>query len=710
MPTRIHFDQWELGIDLRKDESISDANRLVDCLNAYVTTGWAIKPRPGLTEVGTLTSGTVGLMAFNGKLQTFSDSEVTHEHLSDGTPVNDNEVPNASYDIISDDFTANNGWSLGSGCSITVGVMDWDGSQTGESESYRNCHLKNGVSYAVSFDTVGRTAGSITVYLGDQAGSTVSTNTTTTETITMDGDTGRIRFVADSSWDGNIDNLTIGSVGSEVYNDSFNSSPNGWTFEGDFDIAGGELRMNGSNTAGDRAYKDISLVNGSSYEIEFTVESYVSGGVYVQLGTNTGTTRTANGTYVETIAMDEADGLIEIVASANNSDLELSNIIVRESTGVGNIESIPFADVFNGAIYVAVKYDNNDVKHHYLSGDKDATTGYIITDENCPHSKANLISASSVWSTDYDVVRYCATDDPTDWTTASDAGFLPTGTRAPGSEQAVALGDFQGQLVVFAVDAIQLWNIDPDPSTISIDRIIGNVGSRFPRSVQAVAGDLYFLTDVGYRSIAYQKYTENVEDVDIGTPIDDLVRPDIPAASEGISEAPHGVFYSGGGQYWGFLDDQVYVYTFSRTSKIAAWTRYELPVTVDYAANLGNTLYLRSGDTVYKLDTTATDDDGTDFTVEVKMAFQSFQKPGVNKQIFGFDAVVEGSADISHRHDPNNPTVETDAITVSGDTRVGMIYPVNLVTTEIAPVIRNSSGTLERFNAISYLYNLIGGF
>lgn len=710
MPQRIHFDQFELGIDRRKDESISDANRLVDCLNAYVTPGWAIRPRPGLTTVGTLTSGSKGLMAFNGKLQTFSDSGVTHEHLTDGTEVLDNAVPNVAYDIINDNFAANNGWSLGSDCTIS-GTMAWGGAQTSDSESYRNCHLKDGVAYAVEY-TVARSAGSISCYLGDQLVATSNSAETVQENVTMDGETGRIRFVADSSFVGSVDNLTIGGVGAEVYTDSFNSDPNGWTFGGDGDISAGELRFRGSNTAGDRSYKDIGLVNTTVYEIEYKVQERVSGGVYIDLGGNVGTTRTANGTYTEQITMGDTSGEIGVVASANNSQIELGYITVREVVGVGELDSIPFADVFNGAIYVAAKYTNNDTKHHYLSGDADATTGYIITDEDCPHSDQVLINSSKVWATDYDIVRYSVVDNPTDWSTdtpaATAAGFLPTGTRATGSEQAIALGDFQGQLVVFSYDSIQLWTTDPDPQANAIDRVIGNVGARYPRAVQAVAGDLYFLTEVGFRSIAYQRYTENVEDVDIGTPIDDLVRASLGNVTD--VNSPSGVFYAGGGQYWGFVDNQVYVYTFSRTSKIAAWTRYELPVSVEYAANLGGTLYIRSGDTIYKVDDTASTDDGTPFSVDIQMAFQSCQAPGVNKQFHGFDAVLEGSADISHRMDPNNDTVESDAITVTGDTRVGQVYPCGIVTTSIAPVIRNSTGTLERFNAISYLYDKIGAF
>ena len=58
----ITFDRFEGGIDLRKADQVSDANRLVECKNAYITTGWAIKKRPGLDKLssGTLPTGPGG--------------------------------------------------------------------------------------------------------------------------------------------------------------------------------------------------------------------------------------------------------------------------------------------------------------------------------------------------------------------------------------------------------------------------------------------------------------------------------------------------------------------------------------------------------------------------------------------------------------------------------------------------------------------------
>lgn len=67
----ITFDRFECGIDWRKGPSVSDANRLRELRNAYVTTGLAAQKRPGLVKIATLEPGTKGLFAANGKLHTF---------------------------------------------------------------------------------------------------------------------------------------------------------------------------------------------------------------------------------------------------------------------------------------------------------------------------------------------------------------------------------------------------------------------------------------------------------------------------------------------------------------------------------------------------------------------------------------------------------------------------------------------------------------
>ncbi|MCB1742745.1 MAG: hypothetical protein KDK91_20385, partial [Gammaproteobacteria bacterium] len=91
MPT-ITYDRFEVGIDRRKGRRVSDANRLWDLKNAFVTTGWRVRKRPGLTLVKTLTSGSVGLISADGVLNTLSTTGLTH---SGGTiTITDHQLTN----------------------------------------------------------------------------------------------------------------------------------------------------------------------------------------------------------------------------------------------------------------------------------------------------------------------------------------------------------------------------------------------------------------------------------------------------------------------------------------------------------------------------------------------------------------------------------------------------------------------------------------
>ena len=79
----ITFDRFEGGIDLRKADQVSDANRLVECKNAYITTGFAVKKRPGLDKLTAtpLPSDYKGFFVFAGQAHVVS-------HLSpSGGPV-----------------------------------------------------------------------------------------------------------------------------------------------------------------------------------------------------------------------------------------------------------------------------------------------------------------------------------------------------------------------------------------------------------------------------------------------------------------------------------------------------------------------------------------------------------------------------------------------------------------------------------------------
>lgn len=386
---------------------------------------------------------------------------------------------------------------------------------------------------------------------------------------------------------------------------------------------------------------------------------------------------------------------------AASNGVAIDNYQVPYSADAGDdVKAQHFTEVFNGAIYAAIEYNSGNVEHHFING----SAPWHITDVNCPHSKAGLRIAEKIMAVDGDVVGYCATGDPTDWTSAGDAGFLPTGLRTPGTPDALALGNFNKQLAVFMTDAVQLWAVDPDPALNALDKEIPNVGTEYPGSVHAVADDLFFLAPNGYRSVALQKFTNNAIELDVGTPIDAIVKPSLTPDLEAKA-----TYYSGGGQYWNSLgNNTVHVYSWSRSAEVSAWSRYLYPLNFDYHTILGSELYVRSGNSVYLVDPEYFRDDQTAYEVLVDFSFLSFKKPGILKQIIGVDVVAEGAGEIAHRYNADNPDEITAWVPFEGDTRNGRTLPVELMTTEIAPVVRNNDDQPFRLDAITYYYEELG--
>lgn len=373
------------------------------------------------------------------------------------------------------------------------------------------------------------------------------------------------------------------------------------------------------------------------------------------------------------------------------------------SGGARPVASVPYADVFNAYIYAAIEYDNGTVQHHYLDGS--ATTH--VADANCPHSKAVIKIASKMFAVgagNADVVRYTKTGNPRDWTTANDAGFLPTGLNSRGDRAANALGIYKSKLVVLSRDGAQVWSVDPNPTNMSLDTLVENVGTSFPRSVANVAGDLYFLSDYGFRSITTLQLTNNLADVDVGSPIDTLVRAE--TKTPGIF--PKAFFFYGTGQYICAIGNQLFVYSISRTARIAAWSRYFLPSVVDAFAELGQELYIRSGDSVYKLDPTVSADDGTQFEVLLDLPYMDFKTPGQLKRIYGADLVMEGSCEFSIGCDVRNPDAYTTPVKVKGNTRPDSMVPVECAGTEFSLRFRNYDNKPFRLDAVTIYYEILG--
>jgi hypothetical protein len=145
-----------------------------------------------------------------------------------------------------------------------------------------------------------------------------------------------------------------------------------------------------------------------------------------------------------------------------------------------------------------------------------------ITDSKCPNTNAVALNSSHVFAVDNDIVDFSAAVDPTDWSTANNAGYLPTGLNNYGDNPAAVLALYRSNLVVFNSGGYQLWQTDPDPANMAfLDA--QPVGSTFTRAAQSVANDLLFLTEVGVRNLATVGATANMQIGSSGQPIDPLI-------------------------------------------------------------------------------------------------------------------------------------------------------------------------------------------
>lgn len=334
---------------------------------------------------------------------------------------------------------------------------------------------------------------------------------------------------------------------------------------------------------------------------------------------------------------------------------------------------------------------------------------FDITDANCPHTKPTMKQSQKIFAagTDGTTVRYCKTGDPRDWTAVTDAGFLLVGLYARGSDQVTALGLYGNRsLVVFFSDNSQLWATDPNPTNMSLTWNIEGVGTIFAKAHGPVSHDLFFLAQTGFRSASVQQLTNNVQEADIGSAIDSLVRADFATTDDPIA-----MYYPKLGQFVCFNGNRAWVYSFSRASKLSAWSKYTFPFTVDDACVLNQELYVRTGNDVYKLTDAVTKDGVSSIPrVDVLMYFQDGKRPGVSKMFTGLDVIGTGTPTISYQFfDPDTQDVrETDGHEYPAMTEPGGLYPVEILATRIAPHLTHQKDEAFEIGALLLHYENLG--
>ncbi|MDE2098512.1 MAG: hypothetical protein KGL39_14760 [Patescibacteria group bacterium] len=333
-----------------------------------------------------------------------------------------------------------------------------------------------------------------------------------------------------------------------------------------------------------------------------------------------------------------------------------------------------------------------------------ATDGRI-TDKNCPQSKVVAIAAGKVFAADNDIIRFCATASPQDWSASQDAGYIPFGLQTYGNESCAALALYRSNLVAFNSLGYQMWQVDPDPTNIAI-LDAEPVGCTYSKSPQPVNNDLVFLSPVGIRNIGTAGASGNLQAGQFGKQVDPIVIGLMKQLAANGWEA-RGLFNPGTGQYWLLFGYDAIVLSMNGASTMS-WSHYEFPeVITDWTVDDG-VLYLRAGDLVWKLDPTVLVDDagGTNTPFRGYMAWNYIDAgpAGYDKQMEGFDLTIgvlddDGQVinnnvvcNVSFGYNQSNRELATEPYAVTGDTIPGTLVPMPMTAPTFQPRLDFGTG------------------
>jgi hypothetical protein len=154
----------------------------------------------------------------------------------------------------------------------------------------------------------------------------------------------------------------------------------------------------------------------------------------------------------------------------------------------------------------------------------------------------------------------------------------------------------------------------------------------------------------------------------------------------------------------------VFVYTMNRVGAVGAWSRYTFPFPIDDFAQLGDSLYIRSGNDVLRVEPEAVVDFQGDprqsvFTGVIQWPWLDFGNPGVTKQLVGFDIVGTGEADIQIGYNQASQGIFTEPFRVPADSVPGMMIPLPVMAPTMSVKLTYQGGQKWQFNALNVTLN-----
>lgn len=135
------------------------------------------------------------------------------------------------------------------------------------------------------------------------------------------------------------------------------------------------------------------------------------------------------------------------------------------------------------------------------------------------------------------------------------------------------------------------------------------------------------------------------------------------------------------------------------------WSMYDFPFPIEAFAQLGDDLFIRTGDKIVRvvegLLTDHVDGDEVEFGGVVQWPYIDLGTPGLSKKLHGFDLVATGAPSVSFGYDQSNPAAFTTPYAINPDTYPGGVIPMPLRAPSLSMKVTFAPGTAWSLNSAS---------
>ena len=259
--------------------------------------------------------------------------------------IGNEEVTNGSFASDSS-WIYDKGWSYSSGNKNVSHI-------SGTAALQQSLSLIEGQLYNVIFTTSSRTTGSVVVSLGGTSSSSISSNAVQSVNLSA-GSGAYIQFIPSQGYDGLIDSVSVKATSLELTTNGTFETNSSWSVGAGWSYDTNNKLMSHAESY-DWLTQSISVSNGASCTVNFSISGMTTGTVTPCLGGTDGTAYSSNGAksasitsgsggYIKFKASATFDGTIDSVAVLNNSQ----KVVNGSFTDVKDPWDIQYPWHFNG--------------------------------------------------------------------------------------------------------------------------------------------------------------------------------------------------------------------------------------------------------------------------------------------------------------------------------------------------------------------------